>query len=247
MITCRTKEARGVSEAWYYSIEEGKQEGPVTTDALREMVGSGRLAAKHLVWREGMPNWAAAETVPELFPPAAPVIPAAVPLSYQTPAPQINYYNPVGGVVVYGGFWLRFAAYIIDMVILWVPQYVIETALGAMGHYAVPMSRHGIPLFPNMGSMGGLINIAMQWLYFALMESSSWQATLGKRVCGLIVTDLAGARLTFGRATGRYFGKMISGVILNIGYMMAGWTQRKQALHDMIAGTLVIRKELPKG
>jgi uncharacterized RDD family membrane protein YckC len=235
-----------VSDLWYYAITEGNQQGPVATEELREMIRAGRLAAKDLVWREGMSNWAEAGTVPELFPPEMREVPTAVPLSYQSPPPQINYYNPVGGVVVYGGFWLRFAAYLIDMVILWVPKLAISTGLGALGHYKVPMSRQGIPMFPDMGSMGGLLNVAMDWLYFALMESSSWQATLGKRACGLIVTDLSGARITFGRATGRYFGKLISGMILYIGFMMAGWTQRKQALHDMMASTLVIRRELPR-
>ena len=83
---------------------------------------------------------------------------------------------------------------------------------------------------------------AAQWLYFALMESSSKQATLGKMALGIIVTDLNGNRLSFGRATGRYFGKIISGAILMIGYIMAGFTEKKQALHDIIAGCLVVNR-----
>jgi len=83
---------------------------------------------------------------------------------------------------------------------------------------------------------------AAAWLYFALMESSSKQATLGKMALSIIVTDMNGNRLTFGRATGRYFGKIISGMILMIGYIMAGFTEKKQALHDIIAGCLVVNK-----
>ena len=86
------------------------------------------------------------------------------------------------------------------------------------------------------------INIVGQWLYFSLMESSSWQATLGKKALGLYVTDLEGNRITFARATGRYFAKLISSLTLLIGYIMAGFTEKKQALHDMIAGCLVMRK-----
>ena len=74
------------------------------------------------------------------------------------------------------------------------------------------------------------------------METSKFQGTLGKMALGLIVTDLSGQPITFGRATGRYFGKIISSLTLSIGYMMAGWTQQKQALHDMMAGCLVLRK-----
>jgi uncharacterized RDD family membrane protein YckC len=58
---------------------------------------------------------------------------------------------------------------------------------------------------------------------------------------GLRVTDMSGSKISFGQATGRYFGMIISGLILCIGYMMAGFTQHKQALHDMLAGCLVVR------
>ena len=74
------------------------------------------------------------------------------------------------------------------------------------------------------------------------MESSSKQATLGKLALGIVVTDLSGNRISFGRATGRYFGKIVSGMIMCIGYIMAGFTERKQALHDIMASCLVILK-----
>ena len=80
------------------------------------------------------------------------------------------------------------------------------------------------------------------WLYHAKMESSSWQATLGKKALNLRVTDMAGARVTFGRATGRHFAKLITGLIpLGVGFALAGLTERRQALHDMLAGCLVLR------
>jgi uncharacterized RDD family membrane protein YckC len=80
------------------------------------------------------------------------------------------------------------------------------------------------------------------WLYFAMMESSNKMATLGKMAIGIKVTDLNGNRISFGRATGRYFAKILSGMILMIGYIMAGFTEKKQALHDMIASCLVVMK-----
>jgi uncharacterized RDD family membrane protein YckC len=86
------------------------------------------------------------------------------------------------------------------------------------------------------------IRTVLNWLYFSLLESSSWQATLGKKALGLEVTDLAGRRISFGRATGRFFAKYISAIILMIGFLMAAFTEKKQALHDILAGTLVIRK-----
>jgi uncharacterized RDD family membrane protein YckC len=87
-----------------------------------------------------------------------------------------------------------------------------------------------------------LLIIVALWLYYALMESSSKQATLGKLALGIVVTDLNGNRISFGRATGRYFGKIVSGMIFAIGYIMAGFTEKKQALHDMIASCLVVLK-----
>ena len=99
-------------------------------------------------------------------------------------------------------------------------------------------------LIPMLGVLFKMfiIRTILHWLYFALMESSTWQATLGKKALGLEVTDLEGKRIGFGRASGRFFGKILSALILWIGFIMAGFTERKQALHDMLAGTLVIRK-----
>lgn len=236
-----------MSDDWYYSSSGTDHQGPVTLEQLRGLVREGKLAASHLVWREGMPQWVAAGGLQQLFPfePPPQTVEALGPIDYQSNTPQINYYNPMGAVVVFAGFWWRFLAYIIDMAILWVPSYVIQTVLRDAVRMPIPM-RHGIPMFPPLASIAGLATTAMEWLYFALMESSAHQATLGKMVCGLIVTDAYGRRITFGRATGRYYSKIISALILYVGFMMAGWTERKQALHDMIASTQVIKKNLPQ-
>jgi len=79
-------------------------------------------------------------------------------------------------------------------------------------------------------------------LYFALMESSPWQATLGKKVVGLYVTDIEGRRLSTGRAIGRTFAKLLSSMTAGIGYLLCGFTEKKQALHDMVAKCLVLRR-----
>jgi uncharacterized RDD family membrane protein YckC len=73
------------------------------------------------------------------------------------------------------------------------------------------------------------------------MESSAKGGTLGKMAIGIMVTDMTGNRISFGRATGRYFAKILSQMILMIGFLMAGFTQQKQALHDILAGCLVVR------
>ena len=86
-----------------------------------------------------------------------------------------------------------------------------------------------------------VLTIAASWLYEAVMESSSYQATLGKMILGMKVTDLYGNRISFARATGRHFAKILSAMILCIGFIMVGLTERKQGLHDLVAGTLVPR------
>jgi len=115
---------------------------------------------------------------------------------------------------------------------------IIAVMIGVAGG-AVRMPGAGVGLV--RGIVGETLYFCAFWIYEAAMESSSRQATLGKMAMGLKVTDEQGRRISFARATGRYFSKIISGMILFIGYIMAGFTARKQALHDMIAGTLVMR------
>ena len=81
----------------------------------------------------------------------------------------------------------------------------------------------------------------LSWVYYAGLESSSMRATLGKKALGLQVTDLTGQQISFARATGRYFGKLLSALTLGLGYLMAAFTERKQTLHDIVASCLVTR------
>jgi uncharacterized RDD family membrane protein YckC len=153
---------------------------------------------------------------------------------------------------VYAGFWMRFLAYIIDGICLTVafsvisiPLFILFGAGAAMGGSdEMGSGREAIfmALFSTYLLLIFLGAMVAAWLYYALMESSAKQATFGKLALSLRVTDMAGNRLTFGRATGRFFGKFISGAILYIGYFMIGFTQQKQGLHDIMAGTLVVRK-----
>ncbi|MFW9806568.1 MAG: RDD family protein [Candidatus Thorarchaeota archaeon] len=124
-------------------------------------------------------------------------------------------------MVQYAGFWKRFVAWIIDMVATQVVISAVSLVTGGIG--------------------GGLLGLVGGWLYFALMESSSKQATLGKMALGIIVTDYNGNRISFARATGRHFAKIISAILLLVGYIMIAFTEKKQGLHDIISGCLVVR------
>lgn len=147
----------------------------------------------------------------------------------------------------YGGFWRRFVAYVLDAIIINVVTSVIGGVIGAgIGLQAVASGSSIAALETVSGITGGLIGLVGSWLYSALLESSSYQATPGKMALGLVVTDENGQRISFGRATGRYFAKILSSIILLIGFFMIGWTARKQGLHDMIAGTLVYKARSPQ-
>jgi len=139
---------------------------------------------------------------------------------------------------------MRFVAAFIDGILVQLVVFPIAAILGAMislAGGAVDMPRFGIHMVSFI--ISGTIGMLGSWIYEAAMESSSKQATVGKMALGLKVTDLEGRRISFARATGRHFAKFISGMIFLVGYIMAGFTQRKQALHDMIAGTLVQRTQ----
>jgi uncharacterized RDD family membrane protein YckC len=94
-------------------------------------------------------------------------------------------------------------------------------------------------------AIGFLASLLFAWLYFAISESSAKQAILGKRAVGIAVTDLAGRRISFGRATARFFARWLNNVLLGIGYVMAAFTSQKRGLHDYVAGTLVVRRRIP--
>lgn len=144
-------------------------------------------------------------------------------------------------MVPYGGFWWRVLAYIIDSIIL----NLATSLLGAV--FGLEMYTWDAAREPGVvaAAGGGVLGLVITWLYSALMESSRLQATLGKLVVGLAVTDLHGDRIGFGRASGRFFAKILSAMILLIGFIMVAFTERKQGLHDLLAGTLVYRTRDP--
>jgi uncharacterized RDD family membrane protein YckC len=150
------------------------------------------------------------------------------------PPPPVWDARPADDTVAprgYGGFWLRVVAYIIDAIVLSIPSAI----LGGIVGFSI--------IYNGSGMAGGthLASVVIAWLYFALMESSQRGATLGKMAVGLRVVTDQGRRLSFANATGRYFAKFVSAIILGIGFIMVAFTERKRGLHDMIASTLVVK------
>lgn len=227
---------------WHYADADQQQQGPVSTEALAALLRSGAIQQDTLVWREGMPQWAPLrEFAAELaLPPPVPVVPAAGSGITAAAAPR----KPVE--IVYAGFWRRWAALFIDQLILGLAFYfvvfvliVVATVGGWMNLEALD-SEHPSPtlILAYIGLM--LLYYAAAGTYYILSESSGHQATLGKRAVGIKVVGLHGQRLQPGQAAGRWFAASLSYLSLYIGFAMAGLTERKQALHDMVASTLVV-------
>lgn len=145
---------------------------------------------------------------------------------------------------LHAGFWRRVAAWLIDALVAGALHALLVLSLGSS--LLVPWAMLGGPRDPAVAEFfdTGLqpLGIVVVWLYFALCEASRWQATPGKLALGLQVTDDFGQRIGFARASGRYFGKYVSALTLGIGFLLAGWTARKQALHDLMAGCCVVRQ-----
>lgn len=140
----------------------------------------------------------------------------------------------------YAGFWIRVIAAIVDWILIQIVVLPVSFVVGAMigvAGVATHSSGFGVQLFS--GGVGSIIGLVGAWLYNALLESSPRQATVGKMIFNMKVTNLQGQRLSFANATGRHFAKILSVLTLFIGFIMVGFTEKKQGLHDMIAGTLV--------
>jgi uncharacterized RDD family membrane protein YckC len=140
--------------------------------------------------------------------------------------------------VEYASLWRRFMAFAIDLMIACLVVFAFVIILPI-----VLGPRIGVPRGDVIVASFAFVCLIVTWLYWALMESSSKQSTIGKALLGMVVTDVEGRRLSFAKATVRHFGKMASALIVLAGFIMIGFTARRQGLHDMITGSLVVMKQ----
>lgn len=136
----------------------------------------------------------------------------------------------------YAGFWIRFVAYIIDGIILGIVTFPLGIIFPAVTMDGV------IPIMNTTNMMiTQVLSVAIFLGYFIFMEGSK-ATTIGKMALGLTIIDESGNPITMGKAVPRNLGKIVSSLILMIGYIMAGFDPRKQALHDKLAKTFVVKK-----
>lgn len=224
---------------WYYA-QHGQKHGPVSQSELLELIRSGDVDRDNLVWTTGMEDWEPAYSISDLLdsdrddPPDPPLsIDDTETRSEDPDAGEIadeKQASATDSTISYAGFWKRFFALIVDVIIIIIPSAFISVPFLS----SAPQG--------DAGSLANVIVFMVGWMYYSNMESSKKQATLGKMLLGIKVTDVDGERIDFGKASGRHFGKIISGAIIWIGYIMAAFTEKKQALHDKMAGCLVINQ-----
>ncbi len=204
---------------WYYA-SNGQQVGPLDEADLQRRFTAGELPGETLVWASHLAQWMPASSVPEfasLW--AGPAVSQRTPTAFgPIPPPMTVEAGP------YAGFWKRLAAGLIDAVILNAAVFLLLMLLR-----------------PDARTLQ-LLGLLVGWMYHALFESSPWQGSLGKVALGIQVTDGTGGRIGFLRATGRHFGKLLSGFLLMMGFFMIAFTEKKQGLHDILSGCLVVNR-----
>jgi uncharacterized RDD family membrane protein YckC len=208
---------------WYYAIE-GQQKGPVSNSELEQLVREGIIALDTLVWHAGMADWRRWDSVASsLKQPPVPI--------YAAPPP-----NPAVRRFIYAGFWIRFLAYIIDGALIGMIRAIVLIPMGTSmldRPFASPW------FFAHLGE-AKFAAFAISLGYFVFFWTQ-YGATPGKMVLRLKVVTPQGRLISAPQAVGRYFAQILSGIILGIGFMMAGWDDEKRALHDRLAETRVIR------
>ena len=254
---------------WYYADAQRQRQGPLAADELTRRFHQGGLRLDSLVWREGLGEWqplrdftvelglhqAPAETYYAPLEPAPAAAapgagtPAASPYAAPTAALHSDEAFHAGGEVVQAGFWKRTAAYFVDAFVVSIAAQIVQTILvvGFLGMNMANFTANPESMFSSAGGILLLLSIYLLPLllfavYYAAFHASAKQATLGKLAVGIKVVRGDGRRISLARSVARFFASILSGMLFLIGYVMAAFTERKQALHDLICDTLVVDK-----
>lgn len=254
---------------WYY-VEQGKQVGPVADEQFNQMLASGQITPDTLVWHEGMADWRPAREVTggaasavttdaqgkaqvvcsqcgKLFPVDetiqygnARVCAACKPMFLQK-LREGAVLNP--GELRYAGFWIRVAAKIIDGLIIGVPLMIVFFIVMAAAIHPLTQQRNTqVSILPALlPSFIQLLFVFVQMAY-VIFFVGKYGATLGKMACGIKIVTADGGKVSYARATGRFFSEILSGLICYIGYIIVAFDAEKRALHDHICNTRVVYK-----
>jgi len=233
--------------AQYWVTRGGVRRGPYEEAEILEAVELGTVRHSDLLWVEGMREGIPVADVFAQLGAGAPATAAShAPLTlaplepphaspYRPPSARVDDLAELAlGNIRYAGFWIRYAAAVLDALVMLVPAIVLALGLGLIAHLAGARAN-------TVQWYAFAAGILLNWLYFAVLESSPRCATPGKRAFHLQVFEAGGlTRIGFLRATVRWLGRWLSMLVLLAGYLMQPFTPRKRALHDFVAGTVVI-------
>lgn len=237
-----------------FLLLDGKPRGPVPRVLVEERIEHGLWPATLSVAEVGSKEWKPYRMLDAAATPAPPprseplqekpfhagdIAVTPVPRATATTGPSLVLVLP-DSPAVHAGFWRRCAAMIIDVLLLGLALALVQAVLSFAVIGSLGAGGEGLGVLVAMFGLLGLASLVLQWLYFALFESGTAQATPGKRALGIKVVDDRGRRIGFGRASGRFLGKILSSALFGVGYLIAAWTERKRALHDMVADTCVV-------
>lgn len=236
--------------AIYYGID-GQRHGPVDLTELRRRLERGEVSPDDYLWDEDRQDWIELRRYPIVFDPSVDEADdgsTSVRYEYEPLAEDHPAAWRIRPDLPYAGFGIRFAAWIIDDLVLLGPVFVwlitMESRTGLDFVEIWQASLRGTTLDPDQQAFLRQFNLGvfvLRGLYWSAMESSRWQATVGKRFMGLVVTDERGYRLSFFRAVGRYLGRVLCEMTFFLGYLLVFLSLKHQGLHDRLARTVVVR------
>ena len=248
-----------------YYADGDRQVGPIDKTELQSLIKAKKVDSKTLVWQPGMAEWQAlglfvkrkTQGVKASMQPAPPVqqslcsecgqafaqddmirfsdvwvCAGCKPIMVQ----KIKEGVAVAGDMDYAGFWLRFGAWFIDYIILGIGSMIVYLPLTIMG----ALSFDNPAVFVIFQIISTILNFVLPAAY-ELWFVGKYAATPGKMACKIKVVTADSGKVSFARATGRHFAKIISWLVFGIGFIMAGFDDQKRALHDRICDTRVIK------
>jgi uncharacterized RDD family membrane protein YckC len=250
---------------WYY-VDAGKSTGPISEPQLVDLIKAGKVTPDTLLWREGMTEWkpckgvgprvAASEIKAAPAPVAEPAVASETCVQCGQTFPRddmMKFENAwvcvnckpvflqklkegvsVTGAFEYAGFWIRFGAKFIDNILLQIVNYALIIPIIGFGGLK-DSTATGVALVIQM-----LVSFAIQIGYITFFLGK-YGATPGKMACKLKVVNPDGTPISYGKAFGRFWGEILSGITLSIGYLIVIWDEEKRALHDRVCNTRVIR------
>lgn len=205
-----------------YVTKDEERIGPIPLEEVNRQLAAGSLHPADEAWYEGSPGWRALLSIPGVI----------MPGGASSTAEPITFAAPIHTrLTSFAGFWIRMLAFVVDALIVVIASEII---IQFLNYFA-----RNVNLLP----IAAILPLLIAFIYMTILWSAA-QATVGQKFCGLrVVNAITWAKISFPRAAARWFALLFSMSILFVGVIMTAFTEGKRGLHDMIAGTFVLKDE----